>query len=175
MGVKRVLARALVSAVALAGCGVAIASQASPALAASCYYTSCTGKNPQTTGCSTTAGNPLWSKTYDGYGGPQSQTLQLRRSSGCRAYWARGIRDDCAYPVYTYLRVEQQLWTPYGYYDERNQYKQMNVTCNGGTDWTNMIQDDNDDRTQVCIHDSPSGPVNPANVPQSDWACSGWF
>jgi len=37
-----------------------------------------------------------------------------------------------------------------------------------------MIQDDGNDRTRVCVHLSPSGPINPATW--TDWEiCSPYY
>jgi hypothetical protein len=158
--------------VLLTGVGVITVLQASPALA-SCTGSGCTGKDPNAQGCSAVS---VQSRTFEGPAGPETLTIQLRKSNGCGAYWARGIRNDCAYPVYTYIREEQQTYISSlgGWISLRVQYKQMSGTCNGGTSWTNMIQNDSGDRHQACMLPSLSGPVNPANV-SSGWACTAWI
>ena len=63
----------------------ALFSAGSPAQAATCATYGCDGKNPETTGCSTSSvSSPL--TVSAGYG---DWYLELRRSSGCGAYWAR--------------------------------------------------------------------------------------
>jgi hypothetical protein len=163
--------RLLVALVALVGIvGTALLVDAGPALASSCYGTGCTGKDPQTYACNTTAGSPVYSLTYPSYGG--EQTMQLRWSWGCSSWWARSIRNDCAYPVTSYVRIERQIWTPYGYYDANNYYARM-TNCNGGTNWTLMVPDTSDDRVRVCHAYSMSGPTNPATI--TSWGCSPWY
>jgi hypothetical protein len=154
------------------GGGTVIA--ASPAFASSSLCGgSCSGKNPNTLGC---IGNTDFSDTIGGPAGSQTQTIQLRSSAECGAWWARGIRADCAYPVYTYIMMEQQIASPYGYYDSNDRYAQMTGNCNGGTTWTNMVDAYSSGyRERACILQSLSGPVNPATVSAGSWThCTNW-
>jgi hypothetical protein len=171
--VSRRLARTLLVIALSAILGGAAAMEAVPAAASSSACGgSCLGKDPNTHGC---IGNTDFSDTIDGYAGPQTFTIQLRSSANCGAWWARGVRDDCAYPVYTYIRVQQQVASPYGWYDVHNQYKQMTSTCNGGTSWTNMVDAYSSGyRERACVLQSASGPVDPSTVSDSDWYCTSW-
>jgi hypothetical protein len=140
---------------------------ASPAFAGSSLCGgSCSGKDPNTHGC---IGNTDFSYT------PGGQTIQLRSSANCGAWWARGIRDDCYYPVYSYIMIEQQVASPYGYYDSNDQYAQMSSNCNGGTAWTNMVDAYNSGyRERACLLDSPGGPIDPRTVSPDQWTCTDW-
>lgn len=147
---------------------------ASPAHAASGLCGgSCSGKDPNAIGC---IGNTDFSDTIGGPAGAQTQTIQLRSSANCVAWWARGIRADCSYPVYTYIMVEQQIASPYGYYDYDDQYAQMTGNCNGGTTWTNMVDaNGNGFRQRACILQSMDGPVDPSTVSPGNWThCTIW-
>jgi Protein of unknown function (DUF2690) len=151
------------------GIGSILIMQATPASAAGCNGSGCAGKNPDTMGCT---GSTIESKTIGGAAGPQTLTIQLRRAGNCTAFWARAVRDDCAYPAYTYIKEQQQLWTTYGWYDLAVQYKQLSGSCNGGTTYTNMNPDRGDDRHRACIAQSLSGPVNPATI--ANWNCTAY-
>src|SRR5207245_7243695 len=73
---------------------------ATPSYAAGCYGTGCIGKDPQAN-CSESPITTLESRTLRGVGG-SPYSIQLRYSPTCLAFWARGIREDCA--------ILQTLW-----------------------------------------------------------------
>lgn len=85
---------------------------APPALAASCYASSCTGKHPISTGCSADA---ITAKQNSGAG----MTVQLRYSRTCRAAWARVFGD----PVNSWF-VRNNLYQ-YGYLVPYTNYSYM--------------------------------------------------
>ena len=154
---KRLIHATLTVALCLSlGTGTVLA--ASPAFASSKLCGgSCSGKDPNTHGC---IGNTDFSYT------PGGQSIQLRSSANCGAWWARGIRDDCYYPIYIYILVQQQVGSPYGdgYYDVNDQYAEMSSNCNGGTAWTPMVDAHSSGyRERACLLYSPSGPAESEN------------
>ncbi|HEX6523723.1 MAG TPA: DUF2690 domain-containing protein [Streptosporangiaceae bacterium] len=83
---NRLKMAAAAGACTLLGSGVAAVTQAAPALAASCYNTSCTGKNPIDMGCAVDASTPAYILTFG-----VSVEVDLRYSAACHAYWAKVI------------------------------------------------------------------------------------
>lgn len=168
---RGVLPRVLLAAVMMIGvCGVAV-TRAEPAQAASCFQTSCAGKNPSTAGCATTW-TPREMSLHQG-----RYTLQLRYSAGCYAFWGRIVRDDCdLIQGFAWLRVQRQLRTPYGWSQTHRYFRiQSSIPCNGGTGWTYMVPNStpSDDRFRACH----SGAVASSHtgVPESSWTCTSWL
>ncbi|GID93909.1 hypothetical protein Adi01nite_33210 [Amorphoplanes digitatis] len=79
---RRRLTTILVTMLLAAG---AILAAGSPASAISCSGNNCSGKNPDSTGCST-ASAYTQTTANAGYG---DWNLELRRSNQCDSYWAR--------------------------------------------------------------------------------------
>jgi Protein of unknown function (DUF2690) len=127
---------------------------AQPSMAASCSGSGCSGKNPQTEGCSSGA---VTKKEYS----DQYETIEIRYSSTCRAWWARarlqGFNPTCFY----YANIIQDI-------NGRESARQRLVTphytnCEGGQSWTYMIGDiGSGDHYDACADVGyPSSPPSP--------------
>jgi hypothetical protein len=153
----------------------AVAAPQSAAYAAPpCNGNSCDGLDPDTTRCN--EGGSIRTKfsqtTSTSHG---SYTYQLRRSGYCNAFWARFIRDDCGYVVHVFywLRVQTQLWTPYGWAAHKTHTDGMsNETdpCTDSTGWTVMAPGQEGTRGRVCW-----GVAYTPDARPSSWGCSGWY
>lgn len=117
-----------------------------PAAAATCSQASCTGKDPETTGCSSAD-----TYTSEWVGLSTGAGLELRHSKGCHVWWARFNEDivDCCFPDFT-MKIERQLKTPYGYYDV-DVYKKSVTVNHPNTAWTAMVENSSDDRVRACV------------------------
>lgn len=138
---------------------LAVAVTAQPAAAASCYGSTCNGKDPNAQGCSAVnvAATQVWQSSF---------SVAMRYSSGCAARWTRMIVDDylhtCCVPMY--ISIERQIYTPYGY--ARTHYYVKKVAAGlEGSFWTLMVQNSSDDRARSCWGINDSTPNN----------CSGWI
>ncbi|MBF9131856.1 hypothetical protein I0C86_23235 [Plantactinospora sp. S1510] len=164
---RRRLLAATLAAVASAGL---VLVPVTPAMAA-CHDVGCNGLDPSAH-CSTTS-------TPDevGYwGSVPAATLQIRRSSGCASFWARGLKDcipSVPNPV-AYVRITRQVYGYYGYYTS-NQYYSPQVPCGGSPVWSPMVADYGNDRAQACwswgyVYDPPQ------TFPEHYWSlCTDWI
>ena len=179
--------RRLVVAVSatLLGIGITV-PYATPSYAAGCYGTGCTGKDPQAN-CSESPITTLESRTLRGVGG-SPYSIQLRYSPTCLAFWARGIREDCAIlqTLWVHIAEEQQksiiLDGERTWVTSRVQRSQVHpvlqprrgsLRClDGGTGWTPMNPDEND-RHRACIWwtFSEEPPAPPFDGP----GCTNWY
>jgi hypothetical protein len=153
IGAHLLLAAALFVAVT----GLALV-RAEPA-AAACTGSGCNGLNPNSH-CSTTGTPREW--FIDA-----TLTLQLRYSSGCSAYWGRAFHDCSYHPPPLHIRVERQLYTPYGYYRTHVYYETAAPPCNGDPGWTFMAGNYGSDRHRACVGYSYDGRA--ASAMPEDW------
>jgi hypothetical protein len=108
--------------------GLVLPLTASPATAAACYYTSCNGRDPQSTGCSSGARTltkiPDWEVS--------GARVELRYSPSCHAVWTR-IDNYAGLPG-----VAKVI----GYYGGgyREELKTL-AAYKGEVAWTNMVSD----------------------------------
>jgi len=117
---------------------------ASPALAASCYATSCNYLDPQTNGCNTGA------QTKQAINPEPPYTVDLRYSPGCYAAWARVTGGLTGYPKYHYLKL--QVWSAQtGGTLLRVETKYIEQTVAGQSQWTAMHTFGN--WVQACMKD----------------------
>ncbi|GAA1965141.1 DUF2690 domain-containing protein [Catenulispora subtropica] len=77
---------AMVTAPTLIAGALALFGPASSASAATCFASSCTGKNPETSGCSDSKTQTLESMSLNNAGGDYAQ---LRYSPTCQAAWIK--------------------------------------------------------------------------------------
>jgi hypothetical protein len=142
-----------------------------PAEAATCFQTTCAGKNPSTAGCAATT-TPRELFFDDRY------TLQLRYSAGCYAFWGRIVRDDCSLiQGMAWLKVERQLSSPYGWYTTHRYFRlQSSVPCNGGVGYTAMVPNStpSDDRFRACWSNYITTFSQQSSIPASSWRCTTW-
>jgi uncharacterized protein DUF2690 len=122
---KLMSAAVLVVAVCAAVIGTSAFTAPAPAAAtaaASCYASSCSGKNPDSTGCSSDA------RTI--YRAPTSPIayphVELRYSPTCRAAWARAVDAETGVEFWVYNRGNGQQQISYYY---------------GPGSYTNMVND----------------------------------
>jgi hypothetical protein len=168
MRLKRALLRATAALVAIVGIGAATVAVQSPAFAATCSGSGCTGKDPQTTGCSAKVTTPA-SKTS---GSPsQMFTLQLRYSTICNTYWARGVRGDCLAPVIgtPYLAIREWVYSQQHWLLNRVYYKRITAYCDGGTNWTLQIYRGAGGRSYEACHGAAFGSTDPSTI--TNWYC----
>lgn len=153
---QRALARLFVIA-GLVTTVIAGVAMVSPANAASCHGSSCTGKDPSSTGCDSSGF--VYNMEYRYLG--QDMSLQLRRSSGCDVYWARVINDTSKCCGTYEIKIQQQLRSPYGWYDW-HVYFTHPYYGDTGHFWTRMVGDKStgDVRTRACFGGS---------------SCTGWY
>ncbi|WP_347594391.1 hypothetical protein [Acrocarpospora sp. B8E8] len=153
------------------------ANSAPAGATALCWNTGCTGVNPQSSGCSSNGGSTVrwryWSHNNlptDDYG------LELRRSSGCDAQWARFIRDDCEWLKNNgyYLKLRADLWTPYGWYHHATYYKDVGYSCDTRV-YTSMIGQSSARYAACYIRYENGQRPNPAGVPDEQWECLDWY
>jgi len=108
--------------------GLVLPLTASPATAAACYYTSCNGRDPQSTGCASGA------RTIDKIppGTVSGATVELRYSPSCYAVWTR-VTNSAGLPG-----VAKVI----GYYGGgyREELKTL-AAYKGEVAWTNMVSD----------------------------------
>jgi hypothetical protein len=161
----RVGVQLLLLVVFVAGLSGLSATQAPPA-AAACSGSGCNGLNPSGNCSATSTPQELF------FAG--EITLQLRYSSTCRAFWGRAIADNCGdHPWPMYVRVQRQLYTPYGYYDTHVYYSGQ-VSCAGSPQWTPMVGNYDSDRQRSCFAFSPDGRA-PRSMPEDWWfLCTDW-
>ena len=164
-GTVRVGLRSLLAAALAVGVTAAVMLPAEPALAV-CTGSRCNSLDPSRH-CTATS-----TPEEEFIGG--EITLQLRYSSGCRAYWGRAIADNCGdHPWPMYIRVQRQIYTPYGYATSHVYYSGQ-VSCAGSPQWTPMVGDYESDRQRSCFGFSSDG-RRPAAMPESWWTwCTAW-
>jgi hypothetical protein len=120
------------------------------AAAATCYESSCVGKNPHTTGCDADAFT-VNSVYFDNY----QIRVDLRHSRVCNTRWAR-VTDDDPDPTNTYrLTATRQLWSPYGWYNQRVAWGIIDGIgdYDSYVGWTDMNLNSGDDRHRACSWD----------------------
>ncbi len=125
--------------------GIGLTTAASPAYAAACSGSSCVGKDPQGTGCSSGAAS-LASVRPPG-GGP---AVILRWSSSCRANWTRFDDSGGDSPGYWTFWAETS--------DGHREYKMWNNAL-----WTFMVNGNLSAR--ACIK----------GVATDQYSCTGWY
>jgi hypothetical protein len=173
--------RAVAALLAVACVAVGAVMAAPRADAAPCSGASCDGLDPDSTGC-----NEL-GKVFSLFTRFEEHSIgawryELRRSGGCRAVWARFVRDDCEYgsmfpPSYYWIRVQTQISTPatgwIAYRTHTDGMENETDPCTDSTGWTVMAPGHAGTRGRVCwvvkLLDS---------TPPSSWAdatCSGWY
>ncbi|GIF49380.1 uncharacterized protein DUF2690 [Asanoa ferruginea] len=104
---------------------------ATPAMAASCYGTSCNYLDPQTNGCNADA------RTLQAINPESPYTVELRYSPTCFAAWARVTGGLTGYPQYHYLKL--QAWSAAsGGTLLRVETKYVEQTVAGQSQWTAM-------------------------------------
>ena len=137
-----------ISTVALVVAGGTVVTT-SPASAASCPSagSSCTGWDPQSTGCSSSGASTLESFYHGGSG-----KVELRYSSGCHAAWTRFTSTDDKGGK---ISIES---------DDGIEYQVNLAGYTGEVKWTRMI--DFSKRVRACHFAYYGG--------QALWACSGW-
>jgi hypothetical protein len=118
---------------------------AGPAAAASCFASSCTGKDPINTGCVNDAQTIY---TVNGVGAWGSGTLQLRYSPTCAAAWAK-IYNDGSWNFDT-ISVSNTI----------GNYESQAVGNSSGAAYTNMVNDLGSIQSIACV-----GPSQ----------CTGWY
>lgn len=181
MRVRRRIATAALMAAALSlptAAGVVVVGSA-PALAASCTGSGCIGKDPHSTNCDT-AGTVKTVKHKDiaeaGGDGTVSWSVDLRHSSGCKSYWARGTADIAS--IMTIKIQKQCLRSTEGYYNCGTYTKQVgSVDSQGykhpktGTYWTKMeARLSSSERIRACLSVSWAG-----YTPSPGYHCTGWY
>lgn len=145
---------------------------AAPAMAA-CHDVGCEGLDPNVH-CAATS-----TPDTDGYwGSVPAATVQIRRSSGCASFWARGMKDclpSGGNPA-AYVRITRQIYSYYGYYTS-SQYYSPQVPC-GGTGnpaWSPMVADYGNDRARACLYFGYYFGA-PEYLSESDWGlCTDWI
>jgi Protein of unknown function (DUF2690) len=167
MGPRRLLAVGARLIVAIALClGLSIVVvPATAALAASCWQSSCTGKDPNSTGCGNDATDAVPPNQYWG----RSFSVSLRRSNACSARWTRLIIDDWQPTCCSSIRilVVRQQWTLGNWYTANVETKLVGPGINGRF-WTPMTPKMGTDRHQFCFRfETSSGYAAP-------WQCSDW-
>ncbi len=145
--------------------GVAVAvAPASPAFAASCYESSCEGKDPHSTGCDSSVSD-RWAN-WNPPPGASSWSVELRYSSTCRAEWTKITVDDyqatCCSAIT--VRTDRLVYTPYGYYSGPSHSKTVNAGLEGSW-WTVMTVSGPQDKFRSCYYWAPMG----------DYSCSPWY
>jgi len=119
---------------------------AGPAHAASCYNTTCTGKDPQVQGCaadSTTAWSAFWYTETVG--------VYFRRSATCQAAWARLVDDrnpagacDVKYAIRVQSRKYDQILDRYVVVSSQVLKEPLTgADACGHTWWTKMVASSN--------------------------------
>jgi hypothetical protein len=147
-----------------------------PSMAATCSGSTCSGKNPQTAGCSPSGVTKL-SKTWD-----EQTTAEIRYSSTCKAWWAR-VRTDTPDPTcVVWAQLKQQKWM-HSPEDGTNEWLTTSVmrlvtphyaNCQGEQTWSYMIPDaSSNDRYNVCV----TWTTSPTIVPSDDAydTCTAWL
>ena len=121
---------AAVSGLVLAS-GMILAGAAPASAASGCFENSCTGKDPNATGCINTA---ITVGTFQiGVQG----TLYLRYSTACDAAWAKIINAGI-WPV--------KIWV----HNTDSQYQFVTTGFGTGSGYTNMVQDGPGFQAQAC-------------------------
>ncbi|PZF99757.1 DUF2690 domain-containing protein [Micromonospora deserti] len=131
--------------------GTAAVAGAPPAAAATCYGSSCVGKNPRTTGCDKDAFtvNSVFASPY--------RRIDLRHSRICNTRWARYWDEDYHGGTPIRLTATRQISSPYGWYNQRvaygiiDGYAPDQWTYIG---WTDMNMNSGDDRHRACNYDT---------------------
>jgi hypothetical protein len=114
----------------------------SPAYAASCGGDSCSGRDPQASGCSPGAydvgGTQHWEDRF---------SYSMRKSDTCNARWGRLVWEKYSGFTAT-LEIESQRYVQGpGWLPKDSQ----TVTYHGpGTYWTHMVADGSEDRFRLC-------------------------
>lgn len=162
---SRKLTKLLVVLAACLGLSTVAVLPASPALAASCYNSTCEGLDPHATGCDTNVQEP-WAN-WNPPPGSGSWSVQLHYSVNCRTGWARMQIDNylptcCAS---TSVRIDRLVYSPYGYYSGSSYYKTVGAGVEG-TYWTAMVTASYNDKIRACYYWAPL---------MSDYACSPWY
>jgi hypothetical protein len=125
---------------------IAVGFVAAPsAQAASCYRSSCNGKDPNAQGCdgASAGGVDLWT--------PEAR-VQLRYSSECDANWARLVYSgswNCC--VNFTLREEQQRWNGSAWVAYRVKDKVFTYGATQDNIWTLMNPNETNDRHRACV------------------------
>jgi len=146
MRLKRWL-MSLLAATALAAGVLIPLSAASPADAASCYASSCTGLDPNATGCASSA---ITVYTVNHVGTWGTGVLELRFSLACASAWAKISDDGKANANNIIVSNNAGAW-------EASIVNQV-----GGSAYTDMVDDLGSIESQACVH----GPGS---------ACTGWY
>jgi hypothetical protein len=157
----------LIVAVALCLGLSTIVAPATPAFAASCWQSSCTGKDPHSTGCDNDAVDAVPPNQYWAPGGNFS--VSLRRSNACSVRWTRLIMDDYLPTCCNSIRimVVRQQWTLGNWYTANVETKLVPPGINGRF-WTPMTPKMGTDRHQFCYRfETPDGHAG-------SWHCSEW-
>jgi hypothetical protein len=139
----------LVVAVALT---TAVIMVSLPAFTASCSGSTCQGKDPNSTGCSSGAVNLQGPVYYVRNAGSTDLALSIRKNATCNARWVRltidsvDNNDGTGYTI----KIQRQIYTPYGYKDN-GVYTKRIYAFGTGKYWTAMVKNTNDDRVRMCM------------------------
>jgi hypothetical protein len=97
--VLRATRHATIATIALLAALAVLGANLAPASAASCYSTSCNGRDPQVNGCATGA------RTIEEFVSPADgqMRVELRYSSACNAAWARATVGAQGMPPHEWL------------------------------------------------------------------------
>jgi|1185.fasta_scaffold435616_2 hypothetical protein len=115
------------------------------AQAASCYQTSCNGKDPNAQGCSAHNADSVQFLSPDA-------RIDLRYSPGCDANWARLVYSgpwNCC--VQFTLREEQQRWNGSAWVAYRTKNKTFTYGATQDNVWTLMNPNETNDRHRACV------------------------
>lgn len=157
------LARRLLAAAFVLGAVVVLTP--APALAAPCWGMACTNLDPDGR-CSAT-----WTEEKADWHHP-AFWVQLRYSSACNAFWARGQR-QCYHSPPGYLRLQRQVQTPWGTYTTTHTKFSKEIGCDRIT-WSVMVGNEGSDRHRACIAQQYDG-RHPSEWPDSWWSfCTRW-
>jgi hypothetical protein len=160
-----------VMAVLVATVSLAALVLPSPAFAAGCSGSGCTGLDPHAQQCDTAAAG-VATVTGIWHG---DVSWELRGSSVCSARWAKATVDygliTCCNTAYEF-KIERQLWTPYGYYTTHN-YSKIYYSGEEGVWWTKMVENSSSDRHRLCRQTYLWNGVTITNP--SGWTCTGWY
>jgi hypothetical protein len=155
---RSVLAKSAVAGVLAAGVGVGVMPPTA-ALAVGCTGDGCQGKDPNSNGCGSTASYVSGTGHYL-YG--DDVYVEMRKSSGCKARWAR-VTIDNGNHVTVKITIERQVESPYGWFTDSDSTHTKSIANMGvGQFWTSMAPDDSEDRFEVCVSDN-----------SNNW-CSAW-
>jgi hypothetical protein len=154
----RVLTAALSGVVAL----IVVIGPASPAAAASCSGSTCTGKDPHSTGCDASG---VYTRKIRYNVGVDGATLELRHSTTCKAFWTRFTDDDNIWGSWD-IQIKEHVWSNnLQVWQLSRQY--TSYAGFSGVHWTPMISALSGRRYYAC--------ADPRATGGRQWECTSWY